>query len=55
MVVGVASAAVSGFLAISFLLRYLRTHNYDLFAVYRLAIAGAIIALIASGIKPATF
>jgi undecaprenyl-diphosphatase len=34
VMVGVATAAVSGFLAISFLLRYLRTRTMRPFAVY---------------------
>ena len=55
MLVGVTSAALSGFGAIWFLLRYLRTHSYDLFVVYRLVVAGLIILLIATGVKSATF
>ncbi len=53
--VGVASAAVSGFAAIWFLLRYLRSHSYDLFVIYRLLVAAGIIILIATGARSATF
>lgn len=55
LAIGVASSAVSGFAAIWFLLRYLRSHSYDLFVVYRLVVAGIILALIATGAKSATF
>jgi undecaprenyl-diphosphatase len=54
-VVGTAAAAVSGFFAIAALLRYVRSHSYDVFVWYRLAAAGAIGLLIATGLKPATF
>ncbi|MBC8145470.1 MAG: undecaprenyl-diphosphatase UppP [bacterium] len=40
-------SAVSGYAAISFLLRYLRTRTTRLFVVYRLVIGGAILAAIA--------
>jgi undecaprenyl-diphosphatase len=55
MLVGVASAAVSGFVAIWALLRYVRTHGYELFVVYRLIAAAVILLLIATGVKEATF
>jgi undecaprenyl-diphosphatase len=51
---GFASAAVSGFLVIWFLLRYLRTHDFLWFMLYRLAIAAIVLALIATGTRSAT-
>ena len=39
--VGIVSAAASGFAAIWWMLRYLQTHNYDIFVVYRLVVAAA--------------
>jgi undecaprenyl-diphosphatase len=53
--VGVVAAAVSGFAAIWALLRYVRTHGYDLFVVYRLIAAVVILLLIATGVQAATF
>jgi undecaprenyl-diphosphatase len=51
LALGVASAvsAVSGYLAIAFLLRYLRTHTTYLFVWYRLALGTLLLALLASG------
>jgi undecaprenyl-diphosphatase len=54
-VVGVLAAAASGALAIVFLLGYLRRHDYSVFAVYRLLVAAFVIALIATGVRDATF
>jgi undecaprenyl-diphosphatase len=54
-IVGIVSAAISGFAAIWALLRYLRTHGYDVFVWYRLAVAGIVLALIATGVVAATF
>jgi undecaprenyl-diphosphatase len=55
VLVGVASAAVSGFVAIWALLRYVRTHGYEVFVIYRLIAAAVILLLIASGAKASTF
>ena len=41
--VGVIAAAVSGYLSIGFLLRYLASHRTDLFAAYRIALGGLIL------------
>jgi len=54
-VVGICAAAVSGFAAIWWMLRYLQTHSYDIFVWYRLIVAGLILLLIATGLEPATF
>jgi undecaprenyl-diphosphatase len=55
MVVGVVAAAVSGFAAIWWLLRYVRRHSYDIFVWYRLVTAAVVIGLIATGVQPSTF
>jgi undecaprenyl-diphosphatase len=54
-IVGITSAAISGFGAIWVLLRYLRSHSYNIFVVYRLVAGATILLLIATGAKSATF
>jgi undecaprenyl-diphosphatase len=51
---GFLAAAVSGFLVIWFLLKYLRTHDFLLFMIYRLAVAAVAILLVATGVRSAT-
>ena len=55
MIVGTIGAAVSGFLAIAFLLRLLRTSSYRPFVYYRLVVGVAVILIIATSLRPATF
>ena len=55
MIVGFLAAAASGYLAIAGLLRYVRTHSYDVFVVYRVAVGIGILILIATGVRAATF
>jgi undecaprenyl-diphosphatase len=55
MVVGTVAAAVSGYLAISFLLRLLRTTSYRPFVLYRYVVGVGILLIIATGLRPATF
>ncbi len=55
MIVGTLAAAVSGYLAIAFLLRLLRTTSYAPFVYYRYAVGVAILLIIATGLRPATF
>jgi undecaprenyl-diphosphatase len=47
LIVGMVSAAVFGLLAISFLLRYLRTHDLGIFIAYRLVFAAVVFILLA--------
>jgi len=54
-VVGILAAAVSGFAAIWGMLRYLQTHSYDIFVVYRVTVALIVLGLIATGAQSATF
>jgi undecaprenyl-diphosphatase len=51
---GMVAAAISGFLVIWGLLAYVRRHDFTLFVVYRLAVAGLVLGLIASGVRPAS-
>jgi len=51
---GVLASAVSGFLVIWALLAYLRRRDFAPFVMYRLAAAGVVLGLIASGFRPAT-
>ena len=53
-VAGMIASAVSGFLVIAFLLRYLRRHDFALFMWFRIAVAALVLVVIASGGRPAT-
>ena len=46
-VVGVVASALSGWLAITVLLRYVSRHSFGVFAVYRLVLGAAVLAIIA--------
>ncbi|MCA1823421.1 MAG: undecaprenyl-diphosphate phosphatase [Mycobacteriales bacterium] len=52
--VGVVVSAITGAVAVFGLLSYLRRHSFGAFAVYRLAAAAAVVALIATGARSAT-
>ncbi|HEY1316113.1 MAG TPA: undecaprenyl-diphosphate phosphatase [Gaiella sp.] len=54
-VVGVLASLGTGLVAILWLLDYIRRHTYDLFVVYRVVVAIAILLLIATGARSATF
>ena len=54
-VVGTIAAAISGLGAIWALLGYVRRHDYSVFALYRLAIAAAVLLLITTGVREASF
>ncbi len=54
-VVGTIAAAVTGLFAIWALLGYVRRHDYSVFVLYRLLVAGAIAVLILSGVRGADF
>jgi undecaprenyl-diphosphatase len=53
--VGTIAAAGAGLLAIDWLLGYVRRHDYSIFVLYRLLLAGAIVLLLVSGARTATF
>ena len=50
---GIAAAAASGFAAIWFLLAYLRRHDFTPFVLYRLAVGGGALVLMAIGVRSA--
>ena len=54
-IVGTVAAAGAGLIAIDLLLGYLRRHDYSLFVFYRLALAAAILIVIGTGVRDATF
>jgi undecaprenyl-diphosphatase len=49
MAIATVVSGISGYAAIAFLLKYLRTHTTRLFVIYRILIGGAILAAIALG------
>jgi undecaprenyl-diphosphatase len=55
MIVGTIAAAISGYLAIAFLLRLVRTSSYRPFVLYRYAAGAAVLLIIATGLRPPTF
>jgi undecaprenyl-diphosphatase len=48
---GMVSSAVSGFVVIAFLLSFLRRKDFFIFMVYRLAVAGLVLGLLATGVR----
>jgi undecaprenyl-diphosphatase len=55
MVIGIVASAVTGYLAIAGLLRFVRTHSYDIFVGYRVVVGTLVLLVIASGLRSATF
>ena len=55
MIVGTIASAISGYLAIAWLLALVRRHSYDPFVIYRILAGVAILTLIATGVRSATF
>jgi undecaprenyl-diphosphatase len=47
LIVGVVASAVSGWLAISVLLKFVARHSYGVFALYRLALGAGVLAIAA--------
>jgi len=52
--VGTVSAAVSGYLSIAWLLRFLSKHSFNGFVIYRIALGALVIALTSWGVLQAT-
>ena len=50
LIVGIATSAVSGYLAIDLLLRYLRTRTMQVFVWYRIGLGVLLLALLAKGV-----
>ena len=55
MLVGVIASGISGFLAIAWLLAYVRRRSYELFVIYRVLVGIGVLLLIATGVRSATF
>jgi undecaprenyl-diphosphatase len=55
MIVGTIAAATSGYLAIAFLLRLVRSSSYAPFVYFRYAVGVIVLLVIATGLRPATF
>jgi undecaprenyl-diphosphatase len=55
MIVGMIGSAVSGYLAIAWLLAFVRKRSYDIFVAYRLIAGFGVLLLIATGVRAATF
>jgi undecaprenyl-diphosphatase len=55
MIVGTIAAAISGYVAIAWLLRLVRTHSYRPFVLYRYFAGAFVLLLIATGVRSATF
>ncbi len=48
---GMVSAAISGLVAIWFVLAYLKRHDFNLFVIYRIVIGVAILILVVAGVR----
>jgi undecaprenyl-diphosphatase len=48
---GVVASAISGFVAIAFLLKYVQTHSFRPFVIYRIVVGVAVIIIFATGIR----
>jgi undecaprenyl pyrophosphate phosphatase UppP len=46
LISGVAASAISGWLAISILMRFVSKHSYKVFAIYRVALGLGVLAVI---------
>ena len=55
MIAGTIASAISSYAAIAWMLRYVRTHSFDIFVIYRVAIGVGVLLLIAFGVREATF
>ena len=55
MIVGMIAAAVSSYAAIAWMLAYVRRRSYDIFVIFRVVVGLLVLALIASGVREATF
>lgn len=51
IVAGMATSAISGFIAIRFLLRYLQTSSTGIFVVYRLVLSVVLIVMVIAGVR----
>ena len=49
--VGMASAAISGIVAIWFVLAYLKRHDFNIFVLYRIVVGVAVLILVVTGVR----
>jgi undecaprenyl-diphosphatase len=55
MIAGTIASAISSYAAIAWMLAYVRRHSYDVFVVYRVFVGLLVLAVIATGVRDATF
>ncbi|CAN5561153.1 undecaprenyl-diphosphate phosphatase [soil metagenome] len=55
MIVGIIASAITGYLAIAGLLRFVRSRSYNVFVGYRLVVGFVVLMVIATGLRTATF
>jgi len=55
MIIGTIASAISSYAAIAFMLAYVRRRSYDAFVIYRILAGVFVLALIATGVRSATF
>ncbi|MDP9189311.1 MAG: undecaprenyl-diphosphatase UppP [Actinomycetota bacterium] len=55
LIAGIIASAISGYLAIAGLLRFVATRSYDIFVIYRVLVGVALLIVIATGVREATF
>jgi undecaprenyl-diphosphatase len=55
MIIGIIASAVTGYLAIAALLRFVQSRSYDVFVGYRLIVGLVVLMVIATGLRSATF
>ena len=48
---GMITAAISAFIVIALLLRFLQRHSFTPFVIYRIAVGAAIILIFATGLR----
>jgi undecaprenyl-diphosphatase len=54
-IVGSLASLASGLVAITWLLGYVRRHNYTVFVLYRVGVGILVLALIATGVRSAGY
>lgn len=55
IIAGTIASGIAGYAAIAWMLRYVSTHSYDVFVVYRVLVGIGVLVLIATGVREATF
>jgi len=55
LIAGIIASGISGYLAIAGLLKFVATHSYDGFVIYRVLVGLGVLLLIATGVREASF